>query len=297
MRRARNAMTARASLRHGAESITVASAVCPHIFHLLVSRADMLSGLIYCSRCASNIIKGSRFGQAGMIRVCNLCLDQISKVDEDDDDDRRSVVSSAVASSFPHNHDTMSYTSTKRYPPPSPFTSNQLFGRNEDPFSLFSIAEARRTMMYSSDDSALDSGATTPDAEIGPEALGVPVRAAPFRRTVFPEDEKAPGVTIIEPDQPAPGDSPKQTRSTVDFPRTIAVPPVGLSSIEFPASPPDLATLDGPFSGGLSRSRYSSFADIDAVPTPFIRSRVQSRLMDSVSVMDGGWRTRRDSIA
>lgn len=264
--------------------------------HLPPSLTDLLSGLIYCSRCASNIVKGSRFGQAGMIRVCNLCLDQISQVDEDDDDDRRSIVSSAVASSFPQNPDSIGYASAKRYPPPSPFTSNQLFGRNEDPFSLFSIAEARRTRALSSDDSVLDSGATTPDAEIGPDALGVPVRAAPFRRAVFPEDEKASGVTVVEPDQPPPGDSPGQLRSPVEFPRTIAVP-AGLSSIEFPGSSPDPAILDGPFSAGLARSRYSSFADIDAVPTPFIRSRVQSRLMDSVSITDGGWRTRRDSIA
>lgn len=31
------------------------------------------SGQVYCSRCASNIIKGARFGQDGMIRICNLC--------------------------------------------------------------------------------------------------------------------------------------------------------------------------------------------------------------------------------
>jgi 1-phosphatidylinositol-3-phosphate 5-kinase len=258
-------------------------------------------GLIYCSRCASNIINGSRFGQEGMVRVCNLCLDQISKVDEDDDDDRRSVASSAVTSSFPVGPDALSisYGTKKRYQPHSPFAASQLFGRGEEPYSLFSIAEARRAMSYGSDDSALNSLATTPEDEVGPDALGVPVRAAPFRRAALAEDEKESGVTVIEPDQPPPdGDSPARARSPVEFPKTITIPQDGMSSIQFPVSSPDQSfAVDGPFSGGLERSRYNSLADMDSLPTPFIRSRVQSRLMDSVSTAEPGWRTRRESIA
>jgi 1-phosphatidylinositol-3-phosphate 5-kinase len=289
----RNATIARVFSRRGAENITVVSVVSSEQAHL--SMANALLGLIYCSRCASNIVKGSRFGQEGQVRVCNLCLDQITKVDQDEDDDRGSVASSAMTSSFPH--DTVGYGPSRRYQPGSPFTSNQLFGRNEDPFGLFSIAEARRTMHYGSEDSAFDSRATTPDAEIGPDALGVPVRAAPFRRAVFPEDDKVSDVTVIEPDQPPPRDTSKRARSPVEFPQTIAVPQDGLSSIQFPGSSPDPAMVDGPFSTGLTRSRYSSFADIDSVPTPFIRSRVQSRLMDNMATAEAGWRTRRESIA
>ena len=33
------------------------------------------------------MIKGARFGQEGMVRVCNLCLDKLAKVDDDDEDD------------------------------------------------------------------------------------------------------------------------------------------------------------------------------------------------------------------
>ena len=48
--------------------------------------ADVPLGQIYCSDCASNIIKGSRFGRDGMIRVCNLCLDKLAEVEEEEDD-------------------------------------------------------------------------------------------------------------------------------------------------------------------------------------------------------------------
>jgi 1-phosphatidylinositol-3-phosphate 5-kinase len=258
-------------------------------------------GLIYCSRCASNIIKGSRFGQDGMIRVCNLCLDQIAKVDEDDDQDDRRSIASAATSSFPDIM-TLGYGGRKRHPlmsshgPQSPFN---LFGKADEPFNLFSIAETRRTLSFGSDDSALNSRPGTPDAEIGIEALGVPVRAAPFRRSTFPDDDKDTGVTVIEPDQPAHIGSPlqTQTRSPIDFPRTMAVPQVGPSSITFPGSSSDQGgDYEGPFSGGLVRSRFNSLADVDALPTPFIRSRVQSRLMDSL-MGEPGWRTRRDSVA
>jgi 1-phosphatidylinositol-3-phosphate 5-kinase len=233
-----------------------------------------------------------------MVRVCNLCLDQIAKVDEDEDDDHHSVASSAITSHFPdmrtfgHGHGRQPSTS-------SPLISSTLFGRGDEPFSLFSIAESRRHITYGSEDSALNSRPTTPDDDIGPDALGVPVRPAPFRRSAFPEDEKESGVTVVEPDQPPPSESSlSQIRSHVDFPTMIVIPQNTTSSIQFPISSPDQSFgMDGPFSGGLERSRYSSLADIDSLPTPFIRSRVQSRLMDSVSIGEPGWRTRRDSVA
>lgn len=31
-------------------------------------------GRIFCSRCASNVIPGARFGHEGLVRVCNICL-------------------------------------------------------------------------------------------------------------------------------------------------------------------------------------------------------------------------------
>ena len=47
-------------------------AICTRI------EADSTSGQIFCSRCASNIIKGSRFGHNGMVRVCNLCVEKLA---------------------------------------------------------------------------------------------------------------------------------------------------------------------------------------------------------------------------
>jgi 1-phosphatidylinositol-3-phosphate 5-kinase len=39
-----------------------------------------ICGLVYCSRCASNIVSGSRFGLEGSeIRVCNFCLRMLSE--------------------------------------------------------------------------------------------------------------------------------------------------------------------------------------------------------------------------
>lgn len=38
-----------------------------------------ICGQVYCSRCASNIIAGSRFGLAGSVRVCDYCLRMLSE--------------------------------------------------------------------------------------------------------------------------------------------------------------------------------------------------------------------------
>src|SRR5713101_2474301 len=92
-----------------------------------------LTGQIFCSRCASNVIKGSRFGHDGMIRVCNLCLEKLASVDEDDDD-RRSI-SSAPSPFAAHQFGNDSLAMGL---PQSPFAASQLFGRTEEPFNLFS---------------------------------------------------------------------------------------------------------------------------------------------------------------
>lgn len=45
---------------------------------LIVHLDCRVCGRIFCSRCASNIIPGARFGHEGLIRVCNICIALLS---------------------------------------------------------------------------------------------------------------------------------------------------------------------------------------------------------------------------
>ncbi|KAI6136259.1 hypothetical protein F5141DRAFT_1185294 [Pisolithus sp. B1] len=206
-----------------------------------------ICGQIFCSRCASNIIKGTRFGHDGMLRVCNLCLEKLATVDEEEDDDHRSVTSSI--SPFPaHQLGTDAFTLGLGHHPQSPFAASQLFGRSEEPFNLYSIAETKGSLSGTS------------------------------KMT-----------TLIQTNH--------HQEIPVEFPLTapVNVERPSTSTIQFPVSSPDLlGTSDSPGAYEAARSRFNSFGDFD-VATPFIRSRVQSRL-DSITAMEG-WRTRRDSTA
>lgn len=244
-----------------------------------------LLGQIFCSRCASNIIKGTRYGHDGMVRVCNLCLEKLAKVDEEDDDDRRSIVSS-TASAFPaHQFGADAFAFGLGHHPQSPFAASQLFGKSEEPFNLYSIAETRRS--HSGSDSSVL--ATSQNSE--------PVRdsTVPFRRNLT-EDDKDP-TTIVrqhDPNGSAPLPEP-HSKPPVDFPKTapLAVDKPSTSTIQFPVSSPEhLGASDASGTYEAIRSRLNSFGDFD-VATPFIRSRAQSRL-DGVNMLEG-WRTRRDS--
>ena len=155
-------MIARASSLRGDESITVVSAVSPTFIGDDLYSPFVDSGQVYCSRCASNIIKGARFGQDGMIRICNLCLDKLAKVDEDDDDSR-SVVSSATSPFAAHQLGSESRSFNLSYLSQSPFAASQLFGRS-DSFSLFSIAETKRHRSVSEGSGSV-SRVATPDLQ------------------------------------------------------------------------------------------------------------------------------------
>ncbi|KZT08628.1 uncharacterized protein LAESUDRAFT_757348 [Laetiporus sulphureus 93-53] len=247
-----------------------------------------ICGQIFCSRCASNIIKGARFGHNGMVRVCNLCLEKLTKVDDDDDDDRRSINSSMTspfaahqlgeALSFAHSHH-----------PQSPFAASQLFGRTDEPFNLFSIAE---TKIYpGSDDSALASPPSTPLEEIRRDRLGRE-NPVPFRRALAEEVQDS----VALPDKFASEDSPTApgTKTPIDFPVTVPISAIGsMSSVQFPVTSPDQGH---PFeSPGMLRSRFNSYVDLEA-QSPFIRSRVQSGIGERLAGHPG-WRTRTESIA
>ncbi|KDQ63031.1 hypothetical protein JAAARDRAFT_120591 [Jaapia argillacea MUCL 33604] len=256
-----------------------------------------ICGQIFCSRCASNIIKGSRFGREGMLRVCNLCLEKLAQVDDEDEDDRRSVTSTTTSPFAAHQLGAESLSIGRM--PQSPFAASQLFGRTDEPFNLFSIAEPKKRAARS-EDSGFSSRPMTPNDRHLPEALIERGRkaTAPFRRGLS-EDERD---SMSLPDSAPDGTPPRVPgRSTpVDFPITIPVSIDGqTSSVQFPISSPDQSYMSETPGGRTilrSRSRFDSYGEYDSA-TPFIRSRVQSRFADSIGVGEPGWRTRRESTA
>ncbi|KAJ7146219.1 hypothetical protein C8R44DRAFT_756873 [Mycena epipterygia] len=246
-----------------------------------------ICGQIFCSRCASNIIKGYRFGHDGMIRVCNLCVEKLAKVDEDDDDDRRSVVSSVT--SFPAHQLGMD-TMTLAHHPQSPFAASQLFGRTDEPFNLYSIAETKRRIS-GSEESGFGSRPITPPLREREDGVWEPLREnpAPFRRGLSDDEVNVPDSFSTEESPTAPG-----SKATFEFPGAIPINMDAPSSIQFPRGSPD--HLDSPGPNNRLRSRFNSYGGDFEVATPFIRSRVQSRL-DSFTGGEPGWRTRRESTA
>ncbi|KAI0308083.1 hypothetical protein B0F90DRAFT_1621379 [Multifurca ochricompacta] len=252
-----------------------------------------ICGQIFCSRCASNIIKGSRFGHDGMIRVCNLCLEKLANVDEDDDDDRRSI-SSVVSPFAAHQFGSDSMAVGLARHPQSPFAASQLFSRMDEPFNLFSIAETRR-LFSRSDEGSFASRPLTPLGRSLEDSWGSQTwkATAPFRRGLVDDDKDLSIITNTFPRDSSPVASGAKT--PLDFPATIPVPGGATSSIQFPLSSPDRLP-DSPGSQSMPRSRYNSYADFD-YSTPFIRSRVQSRLTDFITIGEPGWRTRRESTA
>ncbi|KZT04073.1 uncharacterized protein LAESUDRAFT_738031 [Laetiporus sulphureus 93-53] len=189
-----------------------------------------ISRQIFCSRCASNIIKGARFGHNGMVRVCNLCLEKLTKVD---DDDRRSINSSMTSPFAAHQlGEALLFL---------PFTASQLFRCTDEPFNLFSVV---KTKIYpDSDDSALASPLSTFLDEIH--------RDLPFRRALTEEVQDSvafPDKFTSENSPTAPG-----TKTPIDFPVTVPISAIGsMSSMQFPVTSPDQGH---PFeSSGMLRS-------------------------------------------
>jgi hypothetical protein len=147
-----------------------------------------VSGQIFCSRCAANIISSSRFGQEGMIRVCNLCLQVLEDEGLDDDDDKRSVTSAATSAPIyhPHHQHQHSLSLSQSYQPQSPYSavgSRQV----DEPFSLFSLGDLslRRRLRPRAHDSD-DSRPQTPTDN--PFSLEPAPAPAPFRR--IPNEEE-----------------------------------------------------------------------------------------------------------
>ncbi|KAI0718883.1 hypothetical protein C8T65DRAFT_637242 [Cerioporus squamosus] len=254
-----------------------------------------ICGQIFCSRCASNIIKGARFGQEGMVRVCNLCLEKLAKVDDDEDeDDRRSIMTSMTSPFAAHQFGSESRSFGLSAHSQSPFAASQLFGRTDEPFNLFSIAETKRA--YSgSEDSGFGSRPMTPLDGFA-SARFLRENPVPFRRALTEEDKDP--MSMADKFQRDNSPTAAGSNTPIDFPVTVPVTVEGAtSSVQFPMSSPEQShAMESP---GVLRSRFNSYGDFDASP-PFIRSRVQSRLGESFSATafgEPGWRTRRESTA
>lgn len=241
------------------------------------------TGQVFCSRCASNVIKGSRYGHDGMIRVCNLCLEKLSKVEDDDEDDRRSVVSS-IASPFATHHPSDPY-SLVRYTN-SPFSTSQvqITGQKSDTFNLFSIAETKRGS------ESQHSTVRSPGAPEDPDDDLIHSTVVPFRRNLSNEETEPIGIPSSGHERSL---SAQSSKLPVEFPITVPVPGGAVSSITFPGSPPEHAVE---CTEGMRSRINSSYGDFDGSGTPFVRSRVQSRMPDSLG-SEPGWRTRRESTA
>jgi 1-phosphatidylinositol-3-phosphate 5-kinase len=210
-----------------------------------------------------------------MVRVCNLCLEKLAKVEEDDDDDRRSIISSVT--SFPAHQLGLDSFITH---PQSPFAASQLFGPTDEPFNLYSIAETKRPHFGSVDDTPPETPYFTDKTN------GVWGNPAPFRRPL-PDEEKDQGdVSSFNIDIPL------NSKGRVEFPTTKPITiDTSTSSIQFPIGSPERSGSPRT----LSRSRPNTYGEYE-VATPFIRSRVQSRLDTSFDT-EPNWRIRRESTA
>ncbi|KAG0707570.1 kinase-like domain-containing protein [Suillus ampliporus] len=103
-----------------------------------------ICGQIFCSRCASSIIDGSRFGHDGMVRMCNFCLEKVTTFEDEGDDYRRSVVSSTASPFTAHQFGGDSSALSPDHHPQASFAASQLFGRTDEPLNPYSIAETKR---------------------------------------------------------------------------------------------------------------------------------------------------------
>jgi 1-phosphatidylinositol-3-phosphate 5-kinase len=219
-----------------------------------------------------------------MIRVCNLCLEKLAKVDEDDEDDRRSIVSSVTFPAHQLGVDVLGH-------PQSPFAASQLFGRTDEPFNLYSIAETQKNFYRLDDDTYKSMAPPSQQRETDSAWVSVQNNPAPFRRAL--SDEGVGDQGSLENFHPETAGTPEPNTFSTEVKVVAPSETSGTtSSIQFPVGSPERAA-DSPQSNG-HRLQVSTDLDIAA---PFIRSRVHSRIDNFPPVVEPGWRTRRESTA
>jgi 1-phosphatidylinositol-3-phosphate 5-kinase len=234
-----------------------------------------ICGQIFCGRCASNIIGARRFGQDGMVRVCNLCLKIME--DYDDDDDRRSI--NSTMSSLPERISPEVQFSA------SPYAASQLFTRHANE-SLTAIDEVPRYWNRGTPD--IPERPYTPedpsdfsDSEEGrlwdPSAR--PSTCAPFRRMQSDEHSDEAPHSLAASETPSPGldNQPKR----VGFPQN--------PHVMFPRT----ETMESDDMGRLAESVH--FSSLRNRLSSVTSLRGLSALLDSER-QDGLWRARSHSF-
>ncbi|BEJ13748.1 hypothetical protein CspHIS471_0309220 [Cutaneotrichosporon sp. HIS471] len=240
-----------------------------------------ICGQIFCGRCASNIIGARRFGQDGMVRVCNLCLKIME--DYDDDDDRRSINSTMSGlAGLPDRVISPEITYSQ-----SPFAASQLFRSTND--SLSAIEESVH-QPYRDDDS---DGSDT-DENTGSKWGLWPSIAAPFRRhrddnsDDHGQESNTHSELASEAPSPRPG-SAGGDNSKPDFPLDRR-PRVGFPRTETIESEEGMPIINAPLNLQGLRTRLSSAASLRVGANNGL-----SALLDT-DRKDGLWRARSYSF-
>ncbi|KAL1412846.1 Mitochondrial distribution and morphology protein 12 [Vanrija albida] len=244
-----------------------------------------ICGQIFCGRCASNIIGARRFGQDGMVRVCNLCLKIME--DYDDDDDRRSINSSMSMLPDRVRSPEIPYSTS----PYSPYAASQLFQRQPSE-SLSAIDESAATRYWPRGSSEIPERPFTPedpsdasDSEEGGH-LWHSSQPAPFRRMNGDDnsDDQAHSMAPSQTPSPSPGMDVQRRR--IDFPHEIghAAPHIAFPRTE------TMESEDGRFISDsmhqrLLQSRLTSMASTGGL----------NALLDT-DRKDGLWRARSYSF-
>jgi 1-phosphatidylinositol-3-phosphate 5-kinase len=148
----------------------------------------LLAGQIFCSRCASNLLPGARFGHVGVVRVCNLCLlimeESYRRTSSLNPSTQAPIDTSRVTISAP--------LETRIKPPQSQFAASTLFPRPEP---LTQIWEDDSSRPLTPADYDADDWQRSPDLrQVSSDSMskfGVSPPSAPFRKHLAEED-KAP---------------------------------------------------------------------------------------------------------
>lgn len=267
-----------------------------------------ICGSIFCGRCASNLLRASRFGAEGTIRVCNLCLGNLEE--ESDDDDLHSLGSSHHPSaplmqlegphalhrsiSQHHHHGFQHHLHHQLHSPTMSVSPRTTFnGGLPTPGSNDLYSEAAYASRPLTPDERFEAflGGPDDDSQFGPRSppmVGLedqaPLRPAPFRTTIAADDEL---------------DAPPQVPSETTSGAMAAWTGEDLQSNRFATGSqrPDLTGSVRPTLGGTQPQSYISFPTTDGGDgepgpyTPYPSSVSTSRLPRSES------RARFDSNA
>ncbi|WVQ85092.1 hypothetical protein IAT38_007256 [Cryptococcus sp. DSM 104549] len=265
-----------------------------------------ICGQIFCSRCASNIIGARRFGQEGVVRVCNLCLKIMEEYKDDDEDDRRSI--NSVSTSV-HRYPSVSdrafldaAISPEMTYAKSPFAASQLFTSHPNE-SLTAIDESSVPTRWGGGEMDMerpytpnDIGGSQMSEEDGQLWTRPPQTAAPFRRPMEEEQKMHEEEEDAQPNTPGldspdvGGDTSRHGSDTGhkggEMRRGEPLP-----RLEFPRT--YTASTDGG-DGGMPLSR------VDSHPLMSLRTRASqaglTALLDTEK-NEGLWRARSHSFA